>query len=181
MPKLRYAKTEIDVLRTSCFKDSVTFLIGREANVSRAEAVSTHPWLHCVVHGYWNPESPLDSAIYLADGPLTLRQVTQLSLSRTAGFAFLSACHTARATVHLPDEALHMAAGLQVAGFRGVLGTTWGMADMDGPELARGFYDGLGGELSAERAAEALSASLELLRGKGVPMHRWGAFVHYGV
>ncbi|KZO99557.1 hypothetical protein CALVIDRAFT_349522 [Calocera viscosa TUFC12733] len=181
MPRLRYARSEIDVLRTSSFKDSVTFLVGREAIMSRAEAVSTHPWLHCVVHGYWNPESPLDSAIWLADGPMTLRQVVKLNLSRTAKFAFLSACHTARATVHLPDEALHMAAGLQVAGFRGVLGTTWGMADMDGPELARGFYENLRGELKAEKAAEALNASLERLRKRGVPMHRWGAFVHYGV
>ncbi|KZT61858.1 hypothetical protein CALCODRAFT_328615 [Calocera cornea HHB12733] len=181
MPRLRYARSEIDVLRTSSFKDSVTFLVGREAVMSRAEAVSTHPWLHCVVHGYWNPESPLDSAIYLADGPMTLRQVVKLNLSRTAKFAFLSACHTARATVHLPDEALHMAAGLQVAGFRGVLGTTWGMADMDGPELARGFYESLQGELKAENAAEALNVSLGRLRQRGVPMHRWGAFVHYGV
>jgi len=181
MPRLRYAKAEIDVLRSSSFKDSVTFLVGRDAIMSRAEAVSSHPWLHCVVHGYWQEESPLDSAIWLADGALTLRQVVKLNLSRSAEFAFLSACHTARATVHLPDEALHMAAGLQVGGFRGVVGAVWAMADMDGPELARGFYEALEGDLRAEKAAEALSASVERLRQKGVPMHRWGAFVHYGV
>ncbi|KAI9450791.1 hypothetical protein F5148DRAFT_986813, partial [Russula earlei] len=35
----------------------------------------------------------------------------------------------------IADEALHLTAAMQYCGFRSVVGTMWGMADSDGPEL----------------------------------------------
>ncbi|KAJ7818850.1 hypothetical protein B0H14DRAFT_2601032 [Mycena olivaceomarginata] len=55
---------------------------------------------------------------------------------------------TGRATQNLssaadegtPDEAIHVAAAMQFAGFRSMVGTLWEMADQDGPFVAREFY-----------------------------------------
>jgi CHAT domain-containing protein len=39
--------------------------------------------------------------------------------------AFLSACETAKVHKNVPDEAMHLAATLLFAGFRGVIATMW--------------------------------------------------------
>jgi CHAT domain-containing protein len=46
-------------------------------------------------------------------------------LTPNASLAFLSACSTAVGADRLPDEAIHLAASLLFAGFRGVVATTW--------------------------------------------------------
>ena len=43
----------------------------------------------------------------------------------------------------LPDEAMHIAAGMQVAGYRNVVGTMWSMLDKAGLEIVTQFYDRL--------------------------------------
>ncbi|KAJ7880289.1 hypothetical protein B0H14DRAFT_3434546 [Mycena olivaceomarginata] len=57
-----------------------------------------------------------------------------------ADFAFLAASSTAAGDEGTPDEAIHLAAAMQFAGFRSVVGTLWEMADQDGPFVAREFY-----------------------------------------
>ena len=42
-----------------------------------------------------------------------------------ASLAFLSACETAMGADELSDEAMHLAASLLFAGFRGVVATMW--------------------------------------------------------
>jgi hypothetical protein len=46
-------------------------------------------------------------------------------------FAFLSAFHAASGLKELPGEAMHLAAGLQFAGFPSVIATMWGISDED--------------------------------------------------
>ncbi|KAG1787378.1 uncharacterized protein HD556DRAFT_1312835 [Suillus plorans] len=45
-----------------------------------------------------------------------------------AEFAFLSACHTAVGE-EMPDEVIHLAAGIQFSGFKNVVGTLWEVDD----------------------------------------------------
>jgi CHAT domain-containing protein len=104
-----------------------------------------------------------------------------------AEFAFLSACHTAELTDEsISDEVLHLAAAMQFCGFRSVVGTMWAMADIDGRDLARHFYqsvfsDGLQGAPYYKRTAEALRDAVKALRRKGaMTLERWVNFVHYG-
>lgn len=42
-----------------------------------------------------------------------------------AELAFLCACETAKGDSNVPDEALHVAATMIFAGFRGAVGTMW--------------------------------------------------------
>jgi len=74
---------------------------------------------------------------------LTLLEVVRSRLP-TAEFAFLSACHTAELTEgSIADEGLHLAAAIQYCGFRSVVGTMWAMADQDGGDLAKKFYNSM--------------------------------------
>ncbi|KZO96574.1 hypothetical protein CALVIDRAFT_549579 [Calocera viscosa TUFC12733] len=183
-PALPCAEQEIKILLHSSFAQDITFLSQTEATVSRfAAELPRHDWLHCCSHATWNSSDPLDSAFCMKDGKLTLSSLVRLRL-RDAQFAFLSACHTARQTSLLPDESMHLAAGMQVSGFRGVLATQWAMADQDGPALTRMFYDYLskdGRQPEAHNAAEALHLALRQFRLRTIPMYRWALFVHVGI
>jgi hypothetical protein len=62
----------------------------------------------------------------------------------------------------------------------------WGMADIDGPFLAKSFYDSLFSNkwqdvLYYQRTAEALrDAVKKLRRRKRMTTERWVNFVHFG-
>ena len=79
--------------------------------------------VHLACHGQQN-SNPLDSALILDDGQLTVAQLMQLSL-QNASLVFLSACETAMGDAKLPDEVIHLAAALLFVGFRGAVGTMW--------------------------------------------------------
>src|SRR5690242_8115614 len=80
--------------------------------------------------------------------------------------AFLSACQTRASSgdEKLSEEAVHLAAGVSTAGYRGVVATMWSISDRYAPEIAQGFYQtmiglGLGsvpGMVQGCGAAEAL-------------------------
>jgi CHAT domain-containing protein len=80
--------------------------------------------VHFACHGHQNFENPLDSALILDDGELTLSRVMQQSMPN-ASLAFLCACETAMGVESLPDEMIHLGATLLFAGFRGVIATMW--------------------------------------------------------
>ena len=79
--------------------------------------------VHLACHGQQNL-NPLDSALILDDGRLTVAQLMQLSL-QNASLVFLSACETAMGDANLPDEVIHLAAALLFVGFGGAVGTMW--------------------------------------------------------
>ena len=122
-----------------------------------------------------------------------LQRLTLLEIVRShlpaAEFAFLSACHTAELTEgSSADEGLHLAAAMQYCGFRSVVGTMWAMANEDGPDVAKYFYQSIfpkseQGEPVAyyKRSAGALRGAVKKLRRKrGITLERWVNFVHYG-
>src|SRR6266851_5812002 len=101
-----------------------------------------HQFAHIVSHGILEPGKPFGSSFKLHKGKrLELLDIIRSQLP-DAEFAFLSSCHTAELTEKsIADEALHLAAAMQSCGFRSVVGTMWAMADIDGPDLARHFYE----------------------------------------
>ena len=147
------------------------------------EAMQNHSWIHLACHGTQDVASPLQSALCLHDGKLSLSQVISQSLPN-AEFAFLSACQTAKGDDGLPDEVVHLAAGMLVAGYRGVVGTMWSIRDEDGPLIADEFYSRVCGEgkLDSREAAAALHFAVKRLQ-EGVGERnflRWVPFVHFG-
>ncbi|KAG2147890.1 CHAT domain-containing protein [Suillus bovinus] len=94
-----------------------------DATKSRALcALRENTWFHLACHGTQGFDEPFQSAFLMRDQPLSLLDIAQTDLSRHH-FAFLSACETAVGDFNTPDEAIHLAAGLQFAGVRSVIGT----------------------------------------------------------
>ncbi|KAJ7768109.1 tetratricopeptide repeat-containing protein [Mycena maculata] len=105
---------------------------------------------HFACHGVQDSNQPLDSGLQLTDGRLTVSQIMRspensqiLDVRQYMSLAFLSACETAKGDRTRPDEAMHLAATLLFAGFRGVVATMWTMDDRDGPKIADTFYEHL--------------------------------------
>jgi CHAT domain-containing protein len=167
----------------------VTTLLGKRAKTSVVlDGLQGHQFCHFICHGNLVPEKPFDASfgLYGVDR-LTLLDIVRSRLP-TAEFAFLSACHTAELTEgSIADEGLHLAAAVQYCGFRSVVGTMWAMADQDGGDLAKHFYnlmfssDGSGVPYH-ERSARALRDAVRYIRKeKRLPLEQWVNFVHYGV
>jgi len=102
-----------------------------------------------------------------------------------ADFAFLSACQTATGDEQLSEEAVHLAAGLMLAGYRGIIATMWSIKDTDGPVIADHVYEELfkDTEPDSTRAALALHCAVKLLRQQvgDLAFLSWVPFIHVGV
>jgi CHAT domain-containing protein len=186
-PSLLNAWPEIWTIRQ--LNTKVTTLMSSKATAARVvENLREHRFLHLVCHGKLEHGRPFDASFQLHDG----KRLTLLELMRSqlpfAEFAFLSACHTAEMTEgSIADEALHLTAVMQYCGFRSVVGTVWGMADEDGPELVKHFYKSMFSAKESgnqtpyyERTAKALRDAVQQLRKPGLRLERWVNFVHYG-
>ncbi|KAF7366233.1 hypothetical protein MVEN_00500600 [Mycena venus] len=142
-------------------------------------------WVHFACHGVQST-SPTESSLLLAGSSrLTLSNIIELSLPN-ADLAFLSACQTATGSQQLQDESVHLAAGMLLAGYRGVIGTMWSIMDNDAPQVAGDVYAHLLEALPPDstRAAEALHLAVRKLReqpGAKKSFLHWVPFIHFGV
>ncbi|PVF91032.1 hypothetical protein CPB86DRAFT_720202, partial [Serendipita vermifera] len=118
------------------------------------------------------------------DGPLTLEEIIRLNLPN-AQFAFLSACQTTTGDMELSEEAVHIAGGMLLAGYRGVVATMWSIQDDLAPEVTDEFYAHIIRDVQqpdSRRAAEALHVAVQKLRQKrNIPLTAWVPFVHLGI
>jgi tetratricopeptide (TPR) repeat protein len=138
-----------------------------------------HGHVHLACHGIVDSARPSASGLLLHDERLTVADVSRLRLG--AELAYLSACDTASGG-DLPDESLHLGAGLNLAGYRHVVATLWPIHDATAGEVARGFYEHLGASAAPDRAAFALHEAVRDLRAKGwdtLPAI-WAPYVHVG-
>ncbi|MBE8472858.1 CHAT domain-containing protein [Streptomyces justiciae] len=153
---------------------------GARADAVR-DALHAHPWVHFACHGVQDPEQPSQGRLLLPGGALSVLDVTRLHLP-AAEFAYLSACETAVGGTRLPDEALHLAGSLQLAGFSQVIGTLWRVDDDSSAEIAAQVYGRLAvAGPGAPPAARALHHAVRRLRERhpGQPLS-WAAHVHSG-
>ncbi|CAG8687222.1 13534_t:CDS:1, partial [Acaulospora colombiana] len=154
---------------------------GTKAQVMKAMKDSN--WVHLACHGSQRQDEPTKSGLILEDGHLTLEEIIKLDLPN-AEFAFLSACQTMTGEETLSDEAVHIAGGMLLAGYRGVVATMWSIQDDVAPEVANEFYRRImadGGRPDSRKAAEALHYSIQQLRKKGgISPTTWIPFVHLG-
>ncbi|KAG8706244.1 hypothetical protein FRC09_002507 [Ceratobasidium sp. 395] len=151
------------------------------------EAVLTemqrHSWVHFACHGSQELLDPTKSAFQLHHGNLDLITIIR-NPPQSAEMAFLSACETATGDEKLPDEAVHLAAGMLMSGYRTVIATMWSIQDADAPLVTEHFYSQLlkGGVPNSEGAAEALHDAVGILRAKvgDGAFWRWVPYIHVG-
>ncbi|KZV65474.1 hypothetical protein PENSPDRAFT_638363 [Peniophora sp. CONT] len=157
--------------------------------VKIAAVINQYPWVHFACHGVQDATDPTQSAFALYDGRLTLSMLMN-TVADNAELAFLSACQTAVGDEKIPEESAHLAAGMLVVGFKGVIATMWSIGDEDAPIVAEAYYKKLlelrsSGAVGAGRtgAAYALHDAAKVLREKVGEQNfvKWAPFVHFGV
>ena len=181
LPSTREEISRINRRVTKSSVDLVTVEDGAGTVKHVLEEMAGCHWVHLACHGTQDLDSPTKSAFILADGHLELAELIKHPLPH-AQFAFLSACQTATGDVKLTEEAVHLAAGMMLAGYRSVIATMWSILDKDGPEVADDVYAELlqVGKADHTRAAYALHYAVQKLRLSGAPFLAWMPFIHMG-
>lgn len=164
---------------------NITQLDDQEATMAAVlQCMKECSWIHLACHGVQDMARPTNSAFALIDGQLTLKEIMKQSFTHTK-LAFLSACQTAKGDIELPEEAIHLAAGILMAGYGSVIATMWSIQDHDGPIIAEKFYEYIicraGGD--SIRAAYALHHAVAHLRVVGGERNfaSWVPFIHLGI
>jgi CHAT domain-containing protein len=165
----------------------VTSLVKSDATVkSVQEGMKAASSVHFACHGVQHAEKPIESALLVARSErLALSGIINMKLG-SKDLAFLSACQTSMGDEKLPDEAVHLTAGMLLAGYRGVIGTMWTISDDHAPEVADDVYKHIfqnrqPGDGLAPKAAEAVHIAVKNLRERGAPCKSWVPFVHFGI
>ncbi len=183
LPRLPGAPAELDALRAAL---PIGVGLTRPAPATRAEvgpALQTHTWAHLACHAEQDLARPSHAALVLADGRLGLTEIARRP-GRPAEGAYLSACQSAFGGVELTDEAQHLAAALQYAGFRRVIATLWPVTDRRARQASEHVYAALcaGGGFHPARSAEAVhDLALALRERYPDAPSQWAPFVHIGV
>ncbi|KAJ3520275.1 hypothetical protein NMY22_g12827 [Coprinellus aureogranulatus] len=154
--------------------------------------MKTFSTVHLACHASQNAEEPLKSTFRFHKGSLNLGTVLQRNL-KNADLAFLSACQTSTGHEVLPDEAVHLAAGMLAAGYRRVVATMWSIKDQHAPGVAIAFYkylwshreEGSGSRFDGSLSAYALHDSIQKLRDRlgddsEESLLAWIPYVHFG-
>jgi hypothetical protein len=121
------------------FAGRYTLFDGPDATVAAvAEQLPRHRWVHFSCHGDQLLDDPSQGGLRLADGRLTIEEVSARQYQ--GEFAFLAACKTATGGVGLADEAITLAAALHYTGYRHVIGTLWTVSDTAAAAVAEAVY-----------------------------------------
>jgi hypothetical protein len=156
------------------------------ADASRMAVLSALPGTavaHFACHASSDPEDPAASHLLLRDGPLPLHEIAALRLDG-AELAYLSACGTSRGGTTLADEAIHLAAAFQLAGYTQSVGTLWEIGDAFAAMAAVEFHRILAPAMADPAplpAALALHAIVREFRDS-YPSQPWAwtALIHAG-
>jgi CHAT domain-containing protein len=152
--------------------------------------MESHSCVHFACHAHQNTQEPLKSGFMLHDGGLELSEIIKKKF-KGADLAYLSACQTSTGDEKLSEEAVHLAAGMLAAGYRGVIATMWSISDQHGPQVAEDFYARLISRdleseqlssLSTDDAVCALHYSTQKLRKQlGDLAIDWIPYVYFGL
>ena len=157
-----------------------TRIEGEDACISNAaDKLGRNEWVHFACHGIPSQERPFESAFALHDGGFTVQRIIQCN-PQNPEFAYLSACHTTVGDKESPDEVIHLAAAMQFAGFRSVIGTMSAVDDSQTNKIIPMFYDLMideSGRLDYTRAARALRLTMKQV---DVPMDQRILYIHLG-
>ena len=162
---------------------TLTCVQDQDASTAKvAEELATNEFVHLACHAIPDRKHPFESGFALGDGLLKVKNIMRYDL-QNAQFAYLSACHTTVGDEETPDEAIHLAAAMQFAGFRSVIGTMWAVDDAHTNEITSRFYYYMMdecGRLDHTRAALALHRTMNSLRSSEVPLDQRILYIHIG-
>ncbi|WP_243726176.1 CHAT domain-containing protein [Actinomadura rubrisoli] len=186
-PPLRGADDEARRLRR--LLGDATVLRKRHATHQAVlSALPKHSVAHFACHGATDWRDPGASRLLLHDHatrPLTVAEISRLRLGG-ADLAYLSACGTADTHPRLVDEAVHVTAAFQLAGFRATVGTLWRISDQVATRVAEDVYTELtdAGTRAPDTARTALGLHHAVRRVRADLLDAptlWASLIHTGV
>jgi CHAT domain-containing protein/tetratricopeptide (TPR) repeat protein len=151
------------------------------------DALPRHAVAHFACHGQADWNDPSASRLVLRDHhtqPLTVTEIAALHLDHV-GLAYLSACDTTVTSAALADEAVHITAAFQLAGYQHVIATLWPINDDAARAIARDVYTHLTNHSTTApdiaSSAHALHHATRRMRATrpAVPT-LWAAHLHAG-
>ncbi|KAE9406073.1 hypothetical protein BT96DRAFT_1057866 [Gymnopus androsaceus JB14] len=174
---------EVEILQS--IHPNLTWLNDTEGTKDAVlKGIEEHDWVHFACHSEMDMEHPLKSAFLLQDKNLQLVDLLMKPLSHTQ-LAYLSACRTAASNGNIPDEAVHLAAGMLMAGFQDVVATLWAIGDDDATFVAEHFYRYLKeeGDGDSTQSSYALHYAVGKMRESIGEKNflRWIPFIHLGI
>jgi CHAT domain-containing protein len=201
LPVIYDVDREIELVAAVANSHGVNFVherVGLTTVEDTSRVMQAASIVHLACHGIQDTHDATQSGFCLGDGRLTIAKLMELKLDN-AFLAFLSACETAKGDQEQPDQAMHLAAAMLFSGFKSVVATMWyvnrdsGMSeclltmtraicDVDGPKVAKWFYEELLARqvVDVDSVAYALDSAVGHLRASGVSPERWAPFIHVG-
>ncbi|KAF8425376.1 hypothetical protein L210DRAFT_3653236 [Boletus edulis BED1] len=125
-----------------------------------AEEIGKTEWVYLACHGLANRSRPFESVSTPHDGRFTIQRIMRYKDS--------------------PDEVIHLAAAMQFAGFRSVIGTTRAVDDAETNKIMSTFYKHMAdesGSLDHTRAAFTLNKTMKSV---DVPLDQRILYIHIG-
>ena len=143
---LQFAAKEIDMLEKLCSLMKLQVTKPRLFQKDILSALTDCDIFHFAGHGRTDQSDPSKSSLLLKDWekePLTVATLFETSIHSRARFlAYLSACGTGQVKhTDLIDEGLHLISACQLAGFRHIVGTLWGVNDEFSVNMAKLTYE----------------------------------------
>ncbi|CAE6527798.1 unnamed protein product [Rhizoctonia solani] len=157
---------ELECLRTHTQIGSrYSQLTGDRATTAAVlDAMEHHDWVHLACHAYQN--------------------VTDATKSGFSSSRWYPRPCTATGDAKLPDEAIHLASGMLMAGYSSVIATMWSVKDADAPFVADKVYAQLmkDGKVGDGEVGKALHYAVAALREEigGQEFSRWVPYIHIG-
>jgi tetratricopeptide (TPR) repeat protein len=172
--RLAHVAAELQAVRNALA--GVRLLEGTDASVAALCAnAGEADLLHLACHAQFRADSPLYSALHLADGALTAEQVQGLRLH--ARLVVLSACESAVGDTGIADEGVGLVRAFLMAGAARVLGSHWAVDDAVAADLMADFYRRW---RSGMRVAAALREAQRAMRERRPHPAHWAAFALHG-
>lgn len=168
--KIPFVKDEIAKIK-KIFPHSES-LFGKNATfTSFKKKAKDFDIIHLACHGQFRQDNPMFSALRLADGFLTVRDISELNLK--AELITLSACETGLNKILEGDELIGLKRGFFAAGAKSLILTLWTVNDKATQTLVADFYQNL-------KEGKTISASLRaaqnnLIQEKSHP-YFWSPF-----
>lgn len=176
---LRGARNEAASIKT--FFTEATVYTGSEVTVDSVLRLSmSSDVIHFACHGSFDVESPLSSALAMADGKLTLNRVFEECRVTPGALVTLSACETGMVAPDRTDEYIGLPSGFLFAGANCVIGSLWPVDDASTSSIMAETYERI--RRDNKSPAASLRAAQKALRKSSAYAHPyfWAPFQAMG-
>ncbi|MDQ3088234.1 MAG: CHAT domain-containing protein, partial [Acidobacteriota bacterium] len=186
---LHYSDLEVDGIKQTFGVAKEDLRHGKATKETvKAEMQNGYSFYHFSCHGNYDRQDAFDSALKLADGEMTMKEIMETSLGN-AWLTTLSACETGVVNFEeTSDEHYGLPLGFVFAGCPSVWGTLWSVRDDATSELMKLAYQNIKDKIDKNikgeiDKAEALRmAQIELKKNpKYNSPYYWAGFQHFGV